>query len=79
MKDFSQRRFESFDFSKENERLIEKVIVLESKIDQLLDREITLEKRVEYWRGMYVSQCMKYRKLQKVHRNCPKDSIILYR
>jgi len=79
LREISHRRFESFDLSFENQRLTEKIIVLESVLDQLSDRESTLENRVEYWRNMYVSQCSKYRKLQRVHSLCPKHSIILYR
>ena len=75
----SARRFHSFDLAVENDRLTEKVIYLETKIDTLVDRESTLYTRVNYWREMYISIRRKYKKLQKRHSNCPKKSIILYR
>ena len=75
----SDRRNECFDLANENDWLREKVIWLETKIEALSDRESTLDSRIEYWRQLYTSQIAKYRKLQKVHYNCPKKSIFLYR
>ena len=76
---FHDRKFENFDLATENSRLSEKIIFLETKIDTLIDRESTLESRVESWREMYISMCRKYRLLLKRHNHCPKKSIILYR
>ena len=79
LKEFDERRAESFELCIENDRLNEKIIYLETKIDTLIDNESTLESRVEYWRAMYRSLCKQHKKLLKVHKNCPKKSIILYR
>ncbi len=82
LQNFSWRRNDSFDrfeLTFENARLSEKIIVLETKIDRLVDYEAEMQRSIEYWRGMYQKQCDKLRKLQKVHRFCPKKSIILYR
>ena len=77
--EYSNRRIESFDDDVENTRLSNRIIMLETKIDMLVDREGTLEARVEYWRKMYCAICKKYKLLQKRFKNCPKKSIILYR
>jgi hypothetical protein len=82
LKEYSERRIESFDrleYTNEIARLKEKVITLESKIDRLVDFETTYLNRIDYWRGMYLRECQKLRKLRKVHLLCPKKSIILYR
>ena len=79
LKAWSDRRFESFDLVSENARLSEKIILLETKVDTLVDREFTLESRATYWREMYVSICRKYKLLHKRYKNLPKQSIILYR
>ena len=79
LEQFSERKFECFDLASENSELYDKIMILETRIDTLVDSEEILERRIEYWRQCYISQCAKYRKLQKVHRNCPKKSIILYR
>jgi len=82
LREYSYRRFESFEVDvveAENRRLSDKIIQLETKIDSLVDREGTMETRVDYWRKMYISICRKYKVLQKRYQNCPKKSIILYR
>jgi hypothetical protein len=81
LKDYSDRRFYSYSFEleAENDRQAEKIVNLETKIDSLLDRESTLERRAEYWRKMYLVICRKYKKLSRKFKNCPKKSIILYR
>jgi hypothetical protein len=79
LKNFSEGTFESFELENENNRLSEKIIALETVIDNLVDRESTLERRAEYWRQMYLVICKKYKKLERKFKNCPKKSIILYR
>ena len=79
LEQFSERKFECFDLASENSELYDKIMILETRIDTLVDSEEILERRIEYWRQCYISQCAKYHKLQKVHHNCPKKSIILYR
>ena len=79
MKEYDERRLESFELCVENNRLCERIIYLETKVDTLIDNESSLESRVNYWRAMYRSLCKQHKKLQKVHTKCPKKSIILYR
>ena len=79
MKAYDDRRTESFELCIENDRLCEKIIYLETKVDTLIDNESGLESRVEYWRSMYRSLCKQHKKLLKSHKKCPKKSIILYR
>jgi hypothetical protein len=82
LKEYSFRRYESFERSEllnENVRLSEKIIALETERDRLVDGERSMQARIEYWSGMYVEKCKKFLKLQKIHKRCPKKSIILYR
>ena len=79
MKEYDERRAESLDLCIENNRLYEKIIYLETKVDTLIDNESTLESRADYWRAMYRSLCKQHKKLQKIHAQCPNKPIILYR
>ena len=78
MKEYDQRRSDSFDLCIENDRLYKKIIYLETKIDTLIDNESSLERRTGYWRSMYRSICKQHKKLLKVHEKCPKKTIFLY-
>jgi len=79
LRNYSFGRFESFDLRNENNRLSEKIIVLETRIDRLVDRERTFEDRIEFWRDLYVRKCKEFLKLKKLHERCPKKTIFLYR
>ena len=79
LKEYDERRDECFDLVMENDRLSERIIYLETKVDTLMDNDSTLERRIDYWRSMYRSLCKQHKKLLKLHKNCPKKSIILYR
>ena len=78
LKEYDERRAESFELVMENDRLAEKIIFLETKIDALNDNESTLESRVDYWRSMYRSLCKQHKKLLKLHKKCPKKTMFLY-
>ncbi len=79
MNAYYDRMLEAHDLSLENARLSDKIIALETRIDQLIDRDSTLERRVEYWRKMYITLCKKYKKLESEHEECKSKYIILYR
>ncbi len=57
----------------------ERIIQISIEKDHLFDANFELEKQVHYWRVKFRKLQKQYGVLKKVHDDCPKRSIILYR
>ncbi len=57
----------------------ERMIEISIEKDHLFDANFDLEKQVHYWQVKFRKLQKQYSLLKKVHDDCPKRNVILYR